>query len=713
MDQPFAPHSGNSMCVEGEEKEPLPVATIGARESSKNLPSHNTRWTDEENHRLVEAVVGPSHVIFLSHVILIITTSPAKSVHSWTEGMEIGLGTSGNSNDSASEEQGSSSDGDGPPPPPPPWLVVPAAQAPILASGDADEQGKNPASPIGYSPDSPEPDTQSMMEVKPPKRKASPKASDEEAEPKERKTSNSPSRSDSLDSGKSTKRPKVKNPPLKVPKDVALVLESKEEDEPAFPFDYNAIHPFEEQGMPEFFQYGKDGNFKNVKLAGKTPDRYMQMRNHIVKLWEKFKVENKYLTRSAARPGLKGDVHAISRVHEFLERSGIINVGLGERRQKTCPVKTTDDDDTVLARNLAKVDRSELNEGRRITHGPNGEIEVDETQLELKKQEEEMKKMLAKNAKYFADEELEKIDPSLLKRKRRQVSRQYFYGDDNDDADAMDPFRLVALNNFTDGKGDSSSLSSAPFLILVKPFVQAVMDFHSHMSMTEIIGLLGGSYDADTRKLHVQDIFPCRSSGTGIQCEMDPESEVQAHTYFAERSLSVVGWYHSHPTFDTNPSIRDIETQTNHQRLFLRKEDNVEPFVGAIVSPYDLRRAGNISTISWMCVGEELNEAKSFRLPYRCSVALDESSNSKEIFLKKVTDLIREYEHHPLRLDLREIYRASQNVTRLDKLIDSLIAYLGSLAAEPGDEGMSLIERLRLDVVTSSLCSDVDSSQEK
>ncbi|KAJ3211444.1 Myb-like, SWIRM and MPN domains 1 [Dinochytrium kinnereticum] len=586
---------------------------------------------------------------------------------------------------------------------------------------DADEEGAILSKPVGDSPDSPEPDTQSILDGEPTEKKALPKASDEEEDSKERETFNSTSRRDFVESGKLAKKPKVKNPPLKVPKNVALVMESKNDDEPAFPFDYNTIHPFEEQGMPEFFQCGKDGKFKNVKLVGKTPDRYVHMRNHIVKLWEKFKVENKYLSRSAARPGLKGDVHAISRVHEFLERSGIINLGLAERRQKISPVKTTDEEDIVVARNLAKVDRSEVNEGRRITHGPNGEIEIDETQSELKLQEEEMKKMLAKNAKYFADEELEKIDPTLLKRKRRQVSRQYFYGDDTDAADAMDPFRLIALNDFADGKRGENSLSSAPFLIVVKPFVQhilivlcvkAVMDFHSHMSMTEIIGLLGGSYDADKRKLQVEDIFPCRSNGTGIQCEMDPESEVQAHTYFAERSLSVVGWYHSHPTFDTNPSVRDIETQTNHQRLFLRHEDNVEPFVGAIVSPYDLRRAGNISTISWMCVGEQLNKAKSFRLPYRCNVVLEEASGSKEILSKKIKDLIREYEHHPLRLDLKEMYRSSQNVTRLDKLMDSLTAYLGSLATESEDGGVTLIEKLRMGVATSNLCSDIERSQD-
>ncbi len=46
---------------------------------------------------------------------------------------------------------------------------------------------------------------------------------------------------------------------------------------------------------------------------------------------------------------------------------------------------------------------------------------------------------------------------------------------------------------------------------------------------------------------------------------MDPASEVAAREVFAEKGLEFVGWYHSHPTFDPQPSIRDIENQTQYQ----------------------------------------------------------------------------------------------------------------------------------------------------
>ena len=46
---------------------------------------------------------------------------------------------------------------------------------------------------------------------------------------------------------------------------------------------------------------------------------------------------------------------------------------------------------------------------------------------------------------------------------------------------------------------------------------------------------------------------------------MDPVSQTQASEDLAHRGLSVVGWYHSHPTFSATPSVRDIETQAKFQ----------------------------------------------------------------------------------------------------------------------------------------------------
>lgn len=117
---------------------------------------------------------------------------------------------------------------------------------------------------------------------------------------------------------------------------------------------------------------------------------------------------------------------------------------------------------------------------------------------------------------------------------------------------------------------------------------------HAHVSRSEVIGLLGGIYDKEKKLLKVSVVFkcrryrcvscyyvttvragptcvqisaaePCNSVSTGLQCEMDPVSQTQACDVLSSLGLSVVGWYHSHPTFHPNPSVRDINTQDQFQ----------------------------------------------------------------------------------------------------------------------------------------------------
>ena len=55
-----------------------------------------------------------------------------------------------------------------------------------------------------------------------------------------------------------------------------------------------------------------------------------------------------------------------------------------------------------------------------------------------------------------------------------------------------------------------------------------------------------------------------------------------------QQHLQVVGWYHSHPTFSPDPSNRDIETQTDYQRMFsdMSPVPGGRPYVAFILSPF-------------------------------------------------------------------------------------------------------------------------------
>lgn len=69
-----------------------------------------------------------------------------------------------------------------------------------------------------------------------------------------------------------------------------------------------------------------------------------------------------------------------------------------------------------------------------------------------------------------------------------------------------------------------------PFSVVADPRVLAVMDFHSHLLSCEIIGFLGGSWDKQSRSLHLREAFPCRSIAAesgAMHVELDPLAEVQ------------------------------------------------------------------------------------------------------------------------------------------------------------------------------------------
>ncbi|KAF9638416.1 SANT domain DNA binding protein [Lasiodiplodia theobromae] len=79
-------------------------------------------------------------------------------------------------------------------------------------------------------------------------------------------------------------------------------------------FDMNTIHNIERKALPEFF---------NSRNRSKTPAVYKDYRDFMVNTYRLNPAE--YLTVTACRRNLAGDVCAIMRVHAFLEQWGLIN----------------------------------------------------------------------------------------------------------------------------------------------------------------------------------------------------------------------------------------------------------------------------------------------------------------------------------------------------------------------------------------------------
>jgi SWI/SNF related-matrix-associated actin-dependent regulator of chromatin subfamily C len=79
-------------------------------------------------------------------------------------------------------------------------------------------------------------------------------------------------------------------------------------------FDYTSLHEIEKRALPEFF---------NQKNRSKTAEIYIGYRNFMIDTYRLNPGE--YLSATACRRNLPGDVCAIMRVHAFLEQWGLIN----------------------------------------------------------------------------------------------------------------------------------------------------------------------------------------------------------------------------------------------------------------------------------------------------------------------------------------------------------------------------------------------------
>ncbi|KAK3820552.1 MAG: hypothetical protein JOS17DRAFT_688500, partial [Linnemannia elongata] len=238
-------------------------------------------------------------------------------------------------------------------------------------------------------------------------------------------------------------------------------------------------------------------------------------------------------------------------------------------------------------------------------------------------------------------------------------------------ASDLDPLTMVKCEPFC-GQPNSGVVGCQPFGIKVQSNVLLGMDFHAHLMTSEIIGFLAGEWSPATRTIHVKAIFPCRSLPTEhnhVNVEMDPTSEFEVRQEIEKRNMRIVGWYHSHPTFTPDPSLVDIENQTSYQSLFKDEAMNEEPFVGAIVGPYDERLPGLSSVINWFYISQSPQERGH---PKRLVYDLIEDQSLPEEESSLWVKLFDEYRDSPERTNFKEQWRQEENETKLQKMLVSL-----------------------------------------
>ncbi|KAJ1822407.1 hypothetical protein LPJ56_000803 [Coemansia sp. RSA 2599] len=433
-------------------------------------------------------------------------------------------------------------------------------------------------------------------------------------------------------------------------------------------FEYSAetVSEYERAGCPEFF-LGK---------AAKTPERYMTIRNHIVGEW--LKIRPQYLTKIRARSGLRncGDVNAIGRVHSFLEDAGVINQGAMQTKRKRAAVRRRmddvangdDSDDDGVYYGRPRRTRGHGSDDNGDGDGDGGGHVVEHNGVIERRAQDDGEYRCSSDSSG---------DEKRGRRKRKNGGRWQW-------VNSTSEFRLVPCHAFAE----------QPYALRISAAALALMDLHAHLTHSEVIGLLGGRFEDGV--IHVDVAFACAGAGSATECEMDPAAEVAARRLFSKKNLAAIGWFHSHPTFEPTPSVRDIATQRAYQSL-CRQPDGIEPFVGVIVSPPGGSGPYGVSDISVFCVPRESPE-EPYGLPYEVVGADSVPSalvDEMEALVKRQAAALTQ------RADLSRRFRRSEAMTALEKLVISLRSHWHESVRQEWDEAVSL--RLR-PLLTSLFC---------
>ncbi|XP_026881805.2 histone H2A deubiquitinase MYSM1 isoform X1 [Electrophorus electricus] len=419
--------------------------------------------------------------------------------------------------------------------------------------------------------------------------------------------------------------------------------EHEEEEELKAPeqevtLDTSTITEEEKQAIPEFFE-GR---------PSKTPERYLKIRNYILDQWEKSKP--KYLNKTSVRPGLKncGDVNCIGRIHTYLELIGAINFNC----------------DQAIYNRPRPVDRSRAKESRDS---------LETYQLAQRLQSMRARKRRVRDAwgnwcdaKDLEGQTYEHLSAEELAVRREEMRKRHPRPCKVTKREGFDPFQLVPCKTFGEDRQE-------PFRVIVCAEALLVMEVHAHVSMGEVIGLLGGSYDDEEKVLKVYAAEPCNSLSTGLQCEMDPVSQTQASELLGVKGHNVVGWYHSHPAFEPNPSLRDIDTQAKYQSYFSR---GGAPFVGMIVSPYNPSNPSPTSQTTCLLVQEETETTGTHKLPYKFEYEVSTEPPDWTEVMRRAEWVVFKYRQSHGCIPMERLYSKNSSLTCLEKMLVSLGKFL-------------------------------------
>ncbi|XP_038626860.1 MPN domain-containing protein [Tachyglossus aculeatus] len=225
------------------------------------------------------------------------------------------------------------------------------------------------------------------------------------------------------------------------------------------------------------------------------------------------------------------------------------------------------------------------------------------------------------------------------------------------------PHTLVEVMSF------SAINKFQPFNVAVSSNVLLLLDFHSHLTRSEVVGYLGGRWDTNSQLLTVLRAFPCRSRLGDADTAAATEEEICQNLYL--RGLVLVGWYHSHPFSPALPSLQDIDAQMDYQLRLQGSVNSFQPCLALVCAPYYPGNQGPESTISpfWVMSPPE-QRPNDYGIPMEVEMAYVQDGFLTNDILHEMVQLVEFYKGASDLVKFQDNW--SQDQTFLDKLKVSL-----------------------------------------
>nr|XP_031292835.1 MPN domain-containing protein isoform X2 [Camelus dromedarius] len=264
---------------------------------------------------------------------------------------------------------------------------------------------------------------------------------------------------------------------------------------------------------------------------------------------------------------------------------------------------------------------------------------------------------------------------------------------------ARNPHTLVEVTSF------AAINKFQPFNVAISSNVLLLLDFHSHLTRSQVVGYLGGRWDINSQSgylgpmgkgvfgagidvhafshlravLTVLRAFPCRSRLGDADTAATIEEEIYQSLLL--RGLSLVGWYHSHPHSPALPSLQDIDAQMDYQLRLQGSSNGFQPCLALLCSPYYSGNPGPESKISpfWVMPPPE-QRPSDYGIPMDVEMAYVQDSFLTNDVLHEMMLLVEFYKSAPDLVRFQEPW--NQEHTYLDKLKISLASRM------PKDQGL-------------------------